>query len=154
MAAKRRSVNVDALDWKLLNELQRDARQSDTSLARKVGLSRPAVAERIARLEADGVIDSYAAHVVPARVGWTVDAFLHLRSRGGNYEDAIEAIVKMPEVVECHRVTGQSFVLVRIRATSNKHIQRLLFALTRFGDTETMIVLSSPLARRAVGPPP
>lgn len=154
MATRRKREKLDAIDWQLLAELQRDARQSDTALARKIGLSRPAVTERIARLETQGVIGGYSAQVDHTRVGWDVEAFVQLRSRGGSYEEAVACVLKMPEVIECQRVTGQNFLLLRVRAASNRHIQKLLYSLTRLGDTETMIVLSTALARRVVEVPP
>ena len=97
----------DAIDWLLLDELQRDGRLSYNELARRINLSAPAVAERVRRLEQAGVITGYHAHVDPARAGRTVEALVRMACYGPRcllrHPDVVE---QSPEILEMHRLTG------------------------------------------------
>lgn len=146
--------DLDAVDWRILSELQDDARVSFRELGRRVALSAPAVAERVRRLEDAGVITGYHAAVDPDAVARPITAFVRSRVSG---EGAIDRIVtlaaEMPEVLECHRITGDDCYLMRVTATSVADLERVLARFTRWGPTTTSLVLSSPVTRRALGPP-
>jgi Lrp/AsnC family transcriptional regulator, leucine-responsive regulatory protein len=153
MPLRTKIARLDATDVKLLELLQDDARLSNAELARRVGLSRPAVRERISLLEQSGVIRGYRAEVDATALGWNLEAFIHVRVRDGLYEQAITRLLKHPEVVECHRVASATTVVLRVRAVSTTHLQQLIFSITPHGDTETLIVLSSALKSRTLYPP-
>jgi len=146
------SKRPDPLSRRILAELQKDARLSCRELARRVGLSAPATAERVRRLESAGVIQGYHARVDPRAAGLAVLAFIRIRLAGT--EAAARRLVKLctslPEVQECHRCTGEESFLLKVRVASVAHLEKLIDRLTQFGMTSTSLVLSSPVERAAV----
>jgi Lrp/AsnC family transcriptional regulator, leucine-responsive regulatory protein len=147
---------LDAMDWKLLDELQRDARLSLSELGRRVGLSTPAVKERVARMEEQGVIAGYQAQVDPRRAGYGVLAFVRMTVAGD--ERVARRLVaeagEMPEVLECHRATGDHAFILKVVAASVEALEKLIDRLTAYGMTSTSVVLSSPLSRSVLFRPP
>jgi Lrp/AsnC family leucine-responsive transcriptional regulator len=139
----------DPLSWKILTELQADARLSYAELGRRIGLSTPATAERVRKLEEAGVIRGYAAMIDPVKVGLTVAAFIRIRLGGAeSTANRLTAMAeKMPEVLECHRCTGDESFILKVRVESVQHLQRLIDRLTPYGMTSTSLVLSSPVER-------
>jgi Lrp/AsnC family leucine-responsive transcriptional regulator len=145
-------VKLDAQDRKILDLLQEDARISHSALGRVVHLSQPAVSERIKRLESAGVIESYRAHVDPAKLGYTITAMIRVQAeRGRPYEKFVR---EAPEIVECRTVTGEDCAVLRVLATDVQHLQRIVEALNHFGNTSTSIILSTQVAHKPVRPPP
>jgi Lrp/AsnC family leucine-responsive transcriptional regulator len=136
----------DAIDWRLLEELQRDARLSFNELARRINLSAPAVAERVRRLEDAGVITGYHAHVDPARAGRTVAAMVRMACYGARcllrHPQTIE---RSPEILEIHRLTGDACCLLRIAVGSMAEFEALIDRLAEHGQPSSTMVLSSPL---------
>jgi len=143
----------DAIDWLLLDELQRDGRLSFNELARRINLSAPAVAERVRRLEQNGVITGYHAHVDPSRAGRTVEALVRMACYGPRcllrHPDVIE---QSPEILEVHRLTGDACCLLRVAVASMAEFEALIDRLADHGQPSSTMVLSSPLAWRAVRP--
>ncbi|MBI4908839.1 MAG: Lrp/AsnC family transcriptional regulator [Acidobacteria bacterium] len=143
------SEQLDRIAWKILAQLQADARLSYAELGRRVGLSTPATAERVRKLEESGVIQSYTAMIDPARIGLPVAAFIRIRLGGG--EPLAKRLTtladKMPEVLECHRCTGDESFILKVRVESVQHLQRLIDQLTPYGMTSTSLILSSPVER-------
>jgi Lrp/AsnC family transcriptional regulator, leucine-responsive regulatory protein len=142
-------VQLDLLAWKILAELQADARLSYSELGRRVGLSTPAAAERVRRLEDSGVIEGYEARVNPARLGLAVAAFIRIRLSGSESlaRKLTAAAGQMPEVLECHRCTGDESFILKVRVESVDDLQKLIDKLTPFGMTSTSLILSSPVER-------
>ena len=141
---------LDDVGCKLLGELQQDARLSFTELGRRVGLSLPAVAERVRRMEEAGLITGYRADVNLAKVGWPVMAFVRISTDSGKYP-AITALVRnLPEVLECHHLTGTDSFIVKVVTSSILHLEELIARLSIYGQTATSIVLSSPVTHRVV----
>jgi Lrp/AsnC family leucine-responsive transcriptional regulator len=140
---------LDALSLRILGELQRDARLSYAELGRRVGLSTPAVAERVRRLEESGVIRSYEAHIDPRAIGLEVTAFVRIRITGTESmaRRLTEVVSRLPEVLECHRCTGDESFILKIRVASVHHLEKLIDELTPYGMTSTAVVLSSPVER-------
>jgi Lrp/AsnC family leucine-responsive transcriptional regulator len=141
----------DAVDWLLIDELQRDGRLSYNELGRRVRLSPPAVAERVRRLEEQGVITGYHAHIDPAKVGRTVAALVRMSCYGPN------CLLRHPEVVaqtrailEVHRLTGDSCCLLRVAVQSMAEFEELIDRLAEHGTPSSTMVLSSPVPWRAV----
>ena len=143
----------DAVDWLLLAELQRDGRLSFNELARRISLSAPAVAERVRRLEAAGVITGYHAHVNPARAGRTVEALVRMACYGPRcllrHPQVIE---QSPEILEVHRLTGDACCLLRVAVGTMGDFEALIDRLADHGQPSSTMVLSSPLAWRPVEP--
>jgi Lrp/AsnC family leucine-responsive transcriptional regulator len=145
---------LDAIGWKILDELQGNARISFSELGRRVGLSTPAVTERVRRMEETRIITGYHATVDPAQAGYPIVVFMRLSIAGGDnmVRNATAAIKKMPEIMECHRVTGTDSFILRAELVSIGHLESLIDHLTPFGMTSTSTVLSSPIKYRPVRP--
>src|ERR671926_1088504 len=105
-AALTEGALLDATNLRLLAELQADARLSLAELGRRVGLSSPAVAERLARLERDGVIRAYRAEIDPRALGYALSVVIRIRPAPRELRKVAELAQRTPEVVECHRITG------------------------------------------------
>lgn len=144
---------IDEIDWKILVELQKDARTSYTELGRRVGLSAPAVIERVRKLEDSGVILGYRAEIDTAKVGLPVSAFIRMSITGVDYSRIIEVAQKSKEVLECHRGTGGDSFIIKVAVASVEHLQAIIDQLTPYGITTTAIVLSSPVKRRVITSP-
>jgi Lrp/AsnC family leucine-responsive transcriptional regulator len=141
---------LDQIGWKLLQELQINGRLSYAELGRRVGLTTPAVVERVKRMEEAGIIVGYHADIDPMKVGMPITAFIRM-SVVGDVFTRITAVVKnSPEVVECHRGTGADSFIMKVHVRSVEHLESLIDRLTPFGTTSTSIVLSSPVEKRAV----
>ncbi len=142
---------LDQTGWTLLQELQRDARQSYSELGQHVGLSSPAVAERMRKMEESGIIAGYHAEVNLALVGLPVSAIIRLGSLPGQSCTRIAASVSMiPEVMECYRVTGNDTVILKVVAASVDHLERIIDELSAYGMPTTSMVLSKPTKRQTL----
>lgn len=145
---------LDATGWRLLQELQEDARLSFAELGRRVGLSTPAVAERVRNLEAAGLVRGYRAEIDLAKLGLPILAFVRMSVVGDVLSRITAVAQELPEVLECHRGTGDDSFVMKVAVASVEHLEHLIDRLTPFGTTSTSIVLSSPVPRRTVAPPP
>ena len=132
----------------LLRELQADARLSIAELGRRVKLSPPAVAERLQRLERAGVITGYRAVVDPRAVGYPIAAFVRVRPATRRLHRIPELARDIPEVVECHRVTGEDCYVLKLHLRAMDDLEEILDRLIVLGQTTTSIVHSSPLDGR------
>jgi Lrp/AsnC family transcriptional regulator, leucine-responsive regulatory protein len=145
---------LDETDWQLIETLQADARQSYTALGQAVGLSRPAVAERVRRLEDLGVITGYRAVIDPVRVGRSITAFVRLRTSSRSDSCAVSAILTdLPEVLECFRGTGDDCFIIKIAVASIAHLDAVLEQLRDYGSSTTSIILSALVTNRPLGRP-
>jgi Lrp/AsnC family leucine-responsive transcriptional regulator len=145
---------LDAIGWRILEELQENGRLTFTELGRRVGLSTPAAAERVRQLEATGVIRGFRAEIDLARVGLPILAVVRMSVMGDVLGRITAVAQEMPEVLECHRGTGADSFIMKVAVATVEHLERLIDRLTPFGTTSTSIVLSSPVGRRTVGAPP
>src|SRR5690242_21816178 len=142
---------LDERDWRLLEALQQDARQGYAELGRQVGLSAPAVAERVKRLEEAGVIAGYHAVIDPKRLGYSIDAMVRLRCDGGVCSRIGALVADVPEVLECRRLAGEDSALLHVVAMSTGHLESVLDRLLKTGasnSTTTLIVLQTPHENR------
>lgn len=143
---------MDAVDWRILAELQSDARLSQNEISRRVNLSAPAVAERVRRLADSGVVRGYAARVDPDALGRGVQAFVQLDCYGPKCILKDESVHGWPEVLEIHRVTGDACTVLRVAVTDMAGFQDLIDRLARYGKPTSSLVLSSPLPWKPVAP--
>ena len=151
MASKPRREPAETLDQtnrRLLAELHREPRVSMSELARRVGMSAPAVTERVQRMERDGVITGFRMEVNPAALGMPVTAIVRVRPGPGQLPKIAKAAQETPEVVECHRITGEDCFLMKMHAPSIAEMERLLDGFLLFGQTTTSIVVSTPVPPR------
>ena len=151
MALEPAGRPIDEIDWRILEELQRDGRVSYSELGRRVALTAPAVAERVRRLEESGVIKGFHADVDPTRMGFPITAFVRWTSAGPDCAALGDVAREIPEIVECHRITGETSYILKILARDVGHLEELIDGLTRYGSTITSIALSSPVEHRPVG---
>jgi Lrp/AsnC family leucine-responsive transcriptional regulator len=145
-------AELDRISWRIIEELQEDGRLSWAELGRRVGLTTPAVAERVYRLEQLGVIRGFHADISLERLGMPIQIFVRLSMAGPEplvraFQDKVKG---WQEVLECHRVTGSDSFIVKARVVSVVHLERLLDRLGHFGSTSTATVLSSPVEHRTV----
>jgi Lrp/AsnC family leucine-responsive transcriptional regulator len=143
-------MELDVLAWKILEALQQNARLSFAELGRQVGLSTPAVAERVHRLEEAGVITGYHAKIDLQRIGLPIRALVRLTIPGGEAQmgRAVAAMKELPEVSRCHRITGAESFVIEADVASIRHLEALIDRLSSLGATSTSTVLSSPIERR------
>jgi Lrp/AsnC family leucine-responsive transcriptional regulator len=143
-------AELDRISWKIVEELQQDGRLSWAELGRRVGLTTPAVAERVYRLEQEGVIRGFHADISLERLGMPILTFVRLSMAGPEplVRAFQEKVKKWQEVLECHRVTGSDSFILKARVVSVEHLERLLDKLGHFGSTSTATVLSSPVLQR------
>lgn len=145
-------VELDHISWKIIEELQEDARLSWAELGRRVGLTTPAVAERVHRLQTLGVIRGFHADVCPKKLGVPMLVFIRLTI--ARVEQEMKRFLSLSsqwdEVVECHRVTGSESFILKAQVTSVEHLEDFIDKLGRFGATATSTVLSSSVSRRTI----
>jgi Lrp/AsnC family leucine-responsive transcriptional regulator len=141
---------LDAINRRLLIELQEDGRLSIAELARRVNLSAPAVADRVQRLEVAGVIAGYRAVVDPKAVGYPIAAIVRIRPNTSQLSKIPELAREVPEVVECHRVTGEDCYVMHLHLRAMDDLEEILDRFIVYGQTTTSIVHSSPISRRGV----
>jgi Lrp/AsnC family leucine-responsive transcriptional regulator len=147
---KPQSDPIDDINRRLLTELQHDGRCTLARLARQVNLSPPAVAERLARLEAAGVIRGYHADIDPVAAGYSLTAVIRVRPAPRQLHKVSELAQATPEIVECHRITGEDCYLIRAHVRDVAHLEQLIDSMAPYGQTTTSIVQSSPVPRRGV----
>ena len=141
---------MDQIGWKLLHELQLNGRLSYAELGRRVGLTTPAVVERVKRMEEAGIIVGYHADVDPMKIGMPITAFIRMSVVGDVFAKITVVVKNSPEVVECHRGTGADSFIMKVHVRSVEHLESLIDRLTPFGTTSTSIVLSSPVEKREI----
>lgn len=139
---------IDDIDRRILEQLQADGRLSLAELGRRVSLSAPAVAERVARLERDGVITGYHARVSPRAIGYPVSAVVRVAPTSGSLERIRGIARETPEVVECHRITGEDCFFLKVYLRSLDELEPVLDRFTPYGRTTTSLIHSSPVTDR------
>lgn len=142
---------IDEINIRILEELQCDPRLTMSELGRRVGMSSPAVTERVRRLEEAGVIQGYRLDLNPAALGLPITAYIRIRPNPGQLPRVVELAQQIPEVVECHRVTGEDCFVLKVHIPAIDQLDRLLDNILLYGSTTTTIIQSSPVPLR---PPP
>jgi Lrp/AsnC family leucine-responsive transcriptional regulator len=140
----------DDIDVRLLEELQQDARVSNAELGRRVGLSAPAVAERVGRLQESGAITGFHAAVDPRALGLALSAVLRIRPAPREIPKVAQLARDTREVVECHRITGEDCFIAVLHVRDVEHLEEVIDAFAFFGQTTTSIMQTSPVPRRGV----
>jgi len=141
-------TDLDATDLRIVTELQRDARTSRAELGRRVGLSAPAVGDRMRRLEETGVITGYHAAVDPRALGFPVTIVVRVRPAVRELERIAKIAQEIPEIVECHRVTGEDCFIFTMHLRSVDRLEPILDQFTPYGQTTSALVQSAPVPAR------
>lgn len=133
-----------------MDELQQDARLSLAELGRRIGLSSPAVAERLTRLQRDGVIIGFRAELSPRALGFALTVVIRVRPAPRQLHQVGEVAQATPEVVECRRITGDDCYVMTAHVRSVEHLEEVIDRFTPYGQTTTSIVQSAPVPPRGL----
>ena len=142
---------LDDVNRRLLTELNADPRIPMSALGRRLGMSAPAVTERLQRLERAGVVRGYRVDVDPAALGLPVTAFARIRPVAGQLAKIAELARELPQVSECHRITGEDCFLIKVHAADVGSFEEVLDRFLLHGQTTTSIVQSTPVPPRTPG---
>jgi Lrp/AsnC family transcriptional regulator, leucine-responsive regulatory protein len=145
---KNRNDVLDEIDQALIGLLSDNARLSHAELARSVGLSPPSVAERLRRLEEDGVVSAYTVELDPKALGYTLTAIVRIRPLPGQLHHVEKLLIESPEVIECDKVTGDDCFVARYLLRSIDELDPILERIAQRAQTSTSIVKASPIKRR------
>ncbi|WP_445955962.1 Lrp/AsnC family transcriptional regulator [Yeosuana sp.] len=143
---------LDSLNWKILKCLQDNARQSNVAIGKIVGISSPAVSERIKKMEDAGVIQGYKTSVSPLDVGYQLKALITLRAFMGMLKPFLEKVKTYDEVLNCYRITGNENIVMEVVFKNQKHLETFIDQLIVYGETKTQIVLSHVVKYNEVKP--
>ena len=139
---------LDPVNLRLLDELSRNPRITMSELGRRLGMSSPAVTDRVQRLEAGGIITGFRVDLDPRALGWPVAAFVRIRPGPGQLTRIAELAQQTPEVVECHRITGEDCFLLKVYVAEIDKLEDVLDRFLMYGQTTSSIVQSSPVPAR------
>jgi Lrp/AsnC family transcriptional regulator, leucine-responsive regulatory protein len=139
---------LDPTDHKIIGELTSDGRVSLAELGRRVSLSSPAVAERVQRLERAGVITGYRAEIDPRTLGYQLTAIVRIKPAPGQLPRIPELAAEIPQISECHRITGEDCFYIKIYLRSIDELSDLLDRFLVYGETTTSLINASPIPRR------
>ncbi len=143
---------LDSINKAILKLLQEDAKQSNTAIARKVGISSPAVSERIKKLEDMGIIKGYKTLVAAEQLGYNLRAIITLKAFMGKLKPFLKKVKTYDEIVNCYRVTGDENIVMEIILRDQRHLEALIDELITYGETKTQIVLSQVIDHKLVKP--
>ncbi len=141
---------LDDLNRRILAELLSDPRISMSALGRRVGLSSPAVTERVQRLERTGVISGYRVEIDPAALGLPVAAFVRVRPSAGQLPKIATLAESLGQVSECHRITGEDCFLIKVHAATIDGLEEILDQFLQYGQTVSSIVVTTPVPARSL----
>jgi Lrp/AsnC family leucine-responsive transcriptional regulator len=141
---------LDDVNLRILRALLEDPRVSVAALARRIGMSAPAVTERVLRLQESGVIAGFRLDLDPRALGLPLAAYVRVRPGPGQLARIAELAQWTPQVVECHRITGEDCFLLKVHVAAIDQLETVLDAFLAFGQTTTSIVQSSPVPLRAL----
>ena len=145
-------MKLDALNWKILKCLQENARQSNAEIGRQVGITSPAVSERIRKMEDAGVIKGYFAKLSYTETGHQLKAIITLRAFMGKLKPFLEKVKTYDEVINCYRITGDENIVMEVVLKDQKHLEKFIDQLIIYGESKTQIVLSSVVKQKEVKP--
>ena len=139
---------LDDVNIRLLNELQHEPRLTMSELGRRVGMSSPAVTERVRRMEEAGIILGYRLDINPVPLGLSITVYIRVRPNPGQLPKVAELAQQIPEVVECHRITGEDCFILKAHIPAMDQLDRILDRFLLYGSTTTSIVQSTPVPLR------
>tara|TARA_R110000868_G_scaffold81118_1_gene229872 strand:+ start:635 stop:1093 length:459 start_codon:yes stop_codon:yes gene_type:complete len=142
---------IDELNWGILKSLQKNARESFANIGRKVGLTPPAVAERIKKMEDLGIINGYKAVVSHTQTGYQLKAIITLRAFMGKLKPFLETVKTFEEVINCYRITGNENIIMEVVLKDQFHLEKFIDKLIQYGETRTHIILSEVISDAPIG---
>lgn len=144
------NVKIDALNWKILNRLQQNARESFANIGRSVGLTAPAVGERVKKMEDAGILLGYNTVVSHSLTGHQLKAIISLRAFMGKLKPFLALVPTFDEVINCYRITGNENIVMEVVLKDQFHLERFIDKLIQYGETRTNIVLSHVVANAPI----
>jgi Lrp/AsnC family leucine-responsive transcriptional regulator len=144
--------SIDHYNRKILLELQCDGRISYTELGKRVGLTGPAVKERVHKLEEAGVIKGYRAKLDLSKIGYTMTAIINFKMNPGSIRKFIDQLAEIPEVIEVNRITGGDNMIIKVALKETQHLEKLINRFIEYGVPTTSIVLSTPIEDKVIDP--
>ena len=141
--ASRPDLELDATDRAILKALQREGRIAFSELGRRIGLSQPAMSERVHRLEERGIITGYGARIDPKALGIATSAIMRLRTTHEHIKPCLDLFRTLPEVIEVYRVTGEDCFVLRVMVPGPEDLERVVDAIAKYGAVATSVVLRS-----------
>ncbi len=139
---------IDQIGMNILRELEMNARSGFSEIGRRVGLSSPAVADRVYKMEEAGIIRGYHADINPGVFGRDIMAFITLTTRPENYPKIYRFAEEQKEILECHHISGKESLILKVVSGAIPQLNSLVENLSRFGETKTAIVFSSPVQKK------
>lgn len=135
-------MKIDELNWKILSSLQKNSRESFSSIGRKIGLTSPAVAERVKKMEDTGVLEGYIARVSHNKLGYQLKAMITMKAFMGKLKPFLDRVARLDEVVNCYRITGNENIIMEVVLRDQFHLEQFIDMLIQYGETRTNIILS------------
>ena len=145
-------MSIDRLNWKILKCLQENSRMSNVEIGKRVGISSPAVSERIKKMEDAEIIQGYTAFISPFKAGYQLKALITMRAFMGMLKPFLEKVKTYNEVVNCYRITGNENFVMEVVLKDQKHLEAFIDQLITYGETKTQIVLSHVVKHSEVKP--
>ena len=150
MKMTNKDLLADHKNCEIVRLLQRRPRATISEIARKIGMSNPAVKERVIRLEESGIVEGYRLDLDPKKLGYQVMAFVRIRPLAGHVNKIAELVQSLPQVTECHRITGEDCFILKVYVKEISNLDRILDKFLAHGQTTTSIVQSSPVPWRSL----
>lgn len=141
---------MDITDHKIIDILQKDGRVSMKDLGKIVGLTSPAVSERVKRLEESGIIEGYKAIVNPDALGRVIKAFIHISLPNDKYKPFIEEARQDPRIIECHHITGEDCSVLKVIVKDMYELENVIDSIKSIGSTKTSVILSTPIQAKSI----
>ncbi|MCH7524043.1 MAG: Lrp/AsnC family transcriptional regulator [Bacteroidetes bacterium] len=136
-------MKIDSINWNILECLQQNSRQTNTEISKRVGITSPAVAERIRKMEDAGIIDGYYTKLSYFETGHQLKAIITLRAFMGKLKPFILKVKTFKEVINCYRITGSENIVMEVVLKNQKNLEHFIDQLILYGETRTQIVLSN-----------
>jgi len=143
-------MKIDSINWKILQLLQENARRTNTQIADIVGITSPAVAERIRKLEDAGIINGYRATVSHYDLGYQLHALITVRAFMGRLKAFLEKVKSFDEVINCYRVTGNENIVMEVVLNNQIHLEQFIDELISYGEIKTQIILSNVIENKPI----
>lgn len=143
-------MKIDEIDWAILSELQRNSRLSIRELSKKVSLSPPSVAERVRRMEDQGIIEGYTIQINKQKLDLNINCLIEVKMRNGEYERFIQWIKEHPRSEWCYRVAGEACFMVLLTVANLEEIEQFINQISSFAMTKTMIAFKEVPVNRSI----
>ena len=144
------NFKIDDLSLKILQHLQKNARTTFTEIGREVGLTSPAVAERVKKMEDVGIIENYKTMVSHNQLGFQLKAMITVRAFVGKLKPFLEVVKTFDEVLNCYRITGNENIIMEVVLRDQFHLEMFIDKLITYGETRTHIILSDVISNASI----